>query len=113
MRASGFLVAATVLTLLAACASSSQCLTYAQVQALNPGISACWVLSEFPGGGVTRWPDGTPKTITYQVRDPAGRRQSLQLEFDASGILTRKCYSGPVRRPPPRTPAPKRQPDCR
>lgn len=73
-------------------------MSYAQVQTLNPGVEAEWVAREYPFGQVRRGPDGRIQSIRYRVHDPQGATQTLLLEFDARGILTRKVYSGGVRR---------------
>jgi hypothetical protein len=89
--------------LLAACGSmGGRALTLAEVQALNPGVSAAWLLQEYPYGSVVqRWPDGVPRRVRYRVTDPSGRGQVLDLEFDQRGIATGKRYSGRILRPPP------------
>ncbi len=85
---------------LAACSSSSSGrLSYAQVQSLNPGVPASWVLQEFPQGRPVRSPDGKVRSIRYSVTDPHGSSQTLELEFDCNEILSRKRYSGRVIRP--------------
>ena len=74
-------------------------LSYASVQALNPGVSVDWVMAEYPQGRVTRRADGVVERISYPVRDPQGKAQTLDLLFDASGRLTQKRYSGRAVRP--------------
>ena len=74
-------------------------LSYAQVQAINPGVSASWVAQEFPFGSVARRADGTIESISYRVQDPRGQAQNLQLRFDGQEILRDKAYSGRVERP--------------
>ncbi len=90
--------------LLSACAANpvARRLTYAEVQAINPGVRAQWLEDEYPFGRVlARWPDGTPRQTSYLVTDPAGHGQTLTLDFDPSGTLVARRYSGPVLRPPP------------
>ena len=100
MKTSGLLLAVLAVAGLAACASPiGDKLSYAQVQSLNPGVSASWVLSEFPFGKTQRAPDGKVQAISYNVKDPHGKSQSLRLEFDPNEVLCRKLYSGPVLRP--------------
>ncbi len=96
---------------LAACAGQSRKLTYAQVQALNPGIPASWILEEYPGGRATNRPNGVPETITYAVTDPTGRGETLTLAFDECGILSQKSYSGRPVRPAQQAP-PQPAPAC-
>ena len=88
------------LVAVAACAGPAGTrMSYANVQALNPGVSADWVQAEFPFGRTARRPDGSIESITYNVQDPQGRGQTLQLVFDPSGRMTEKRYSGAVVRP--------------
>lgn len=93
-----------LLVLVAGCAGrpSGRALTYAEVQALNPGVSADWIRAEYPFGRVSAsWPDGTPQRMRYPVVDPWGYAQTLDLELDRAGVVTAKRYSGRVLRPPP------------
>ena len=100
MKTSGSLLAILAIAGLAACASPmGNKLSYAQVQSLNPGVSASWVLSEFPFGKAQRAPDGKVQAISYNVKDPQGKSQSLRLDFDQNEVLRRKLYSGPVVKP--------------
>ena len=96
-----FLLLALLVSLtVAACSSPySRKLSYAQVQSLNPGVQASWILEEFPSGQVTRTPDGRVQTIVYRVSDPHGKDQTLRLGFDERGILRDKQYSGRVLMP--------------
>jgi len=88
------------LLLLAGCAAGKGGrLSYANVQSLNPGVSARWVLQEFPQGQVARGPDGKVRSIRYRVTDPRGSPQTLELGFDANEMLREKRYSGGVVRP--------------
>ncbi|MHC5011635.1 MAG: hypothetical protein ACYTG6_11935 [Planctomycetota bacterium] len=86
---------------LAGCASNpfSDTLSYGQAQTLNPGLTADWVLAEYPFGTVTRGQGNRVESIRYTVRDPHGSTQTLVLFFDAQGILRRRQYSGRVLRP--------------
>ena len=100
MKTQGLLLTVLLLASLAACSSSSGGkLSYAQVQSLNPGVPASWVLSEYPCGKVDRTPDGKVQSISYSVKDPRAKTQSLRLDFDCNEILSRKLYSGAVLRP--------------
>lgn len=73
----------------------------AQMQALNPGVSAAWIQQEYPAGRVTRcWPGGCPREMTFRVRDACGTSQTMQAGFDRSGIMVSKRYSGRMVRPP-------------
>ncbi|MDA1193891.1 MAG: hypothetical protein O2894_01770 [Planctomycetota bacterium] len=77
--------------------------SYAAMQALNPGVDGEWVLSEFPfARNVRRRPDGSLMSAGYWVEDPLGKSRPLMLHFDAGGILESKQYGGPNVRPPER-----------
>ena len=75
-------------------------LSFAQMQSLNPGVSAAWVLEEYPYARPERGPDGRVRTIRLPVTDPHGKAHSVTLLFDANEILAEKRYSGPIVRPP-------------
>ncbi len=76
-------------------------LTLAEVQAMNPGLTAQWLLQEYPQGRVLdRWPDGQPRRVSYRVTDPSSHGQTLVLDFDARGVAVAKRYSGRILRPP-------------
>ena len=103
MRSLGLLVGlALSLGCLVGCGAgpSSNRLTYAQVQALNPGVTADWVLAEYPGGSVQRDQAGRVRMTEHGVTDPYGKGQSLFLEYDARGVCVKKTYTGAVLRPP-------------
>ncbi len=79
-------------------------LSYAQVQAFNPGVEGAWILSEYPfARNVVRRADGSLCSMGYWVDDPQGRNRPLMLHFDERGILVRKQYGGPHVRPPERS----------
>jgi len=75
-------------------------LSFAQAQALNPGVSADWILNEYPNARVSRRKDGTIARMEYRVTDPNGKTRKLFLEFDGRGVMVRKQYLGPIIRPP-------------
>jgi hypothetical protein len=76
-------------------------LSFAQMQSINPGVSADWLLQEYPFGRVARrHPGGAVAQLGYQVTDPQNKGRSLTLFFDEAGILARKSYAGPFVRPP-------------
>ncbi len=78
-------------------------MSYAVVQALNPGVDGEWVLSEYPyAREVQRRPDGSLQRLGYWVDDPQGKSRPLMLHFDAAGVLVQKQYGGPHVRPPER-----------
>ena len=100
------LLAAIVMSLLvtltaAACAGGPgrQRLSYAEVQAINPGVRLDWLMQEYPAANQTRDPAGRVRQVELPVTDPYGKAQSLFLEFDESGVCTRKIYTGAVVRP--------------
>jgi hypothetical protein len=100
---------ALVLGLLAAAAGcanpvagpGARTLTYAQVQSLNPGVPARWILEEFPfARDVRRDADGRVLSMGYWVEDPLGKTRGLVLRFDERERLAEKAYGGPHVRPP-------------
>lgn len=79
-------------------------LSYATVQALNPGVDGEWILSEYPfARQVNRRGNGTIQSLGYWVDDPQGRNRPLMLHFDERGVLREKQYGGPHVRPPERS----------
>lgn len=100
--------ACAILALFGGCSSiaspTEDTLSFAQMQALNPGVDGEWILSEYPfARNVERRRDGSLLRMGYWVTDPQGKPRPLMLHFDASGTLVRKQYGGPVVRPPPRS----------
>ena len=77
-------------------------MSFAQMQALNPGVSADWVLYEHPfARDVVRDPSTrSVRRLAYWVDDPRGDSRPLVLHFDDRGVLARKEYGGPIIRPP-------------
>ena len=97
----------TTLVFLGGCASvagpTSDTITFAQMQMLNPGVDGEWILAEYPDAReVQRRPDGSLARLGYWVTDPQGKTRPLMLHFDETGTLLRKQYGGPVVRPPER-----------
>jgi len=99
------------LLLLLALASSAACgsvaapgastMTYASMQAINPGVDGEWVLSEYPfARSLKRRPDGSLESMGYWIEDPQGKTRPLMLHFDAGSVLVQKQYGGPNVRPP-------------
>ena len=100
MKTPGLLLAVLTAALLATCSSPfGNKLSFAQMQSINRGVPAGWVLEEYPFGKVARTADGKVQSISYTVQDPRASSQSLRLEFDQRELLCRKVYSGPVVRP--------------
>ena len=76
-------------------------MSFASMQAINPGVEGDWVVAEYPfAKNVSRRPDGSLKSLGYQVEDPQGKGRPLMLHFDETGMLVRKQYGGPLVRPP-------------
>ena len=99
--------------LLAACSGIAvpgvKTLSFAEMQSLNPGVAASWILAEYPfARDVDRGPDGRVARMTYWVNDPTGKARGLVLKFDGNEVLSEKQYGGPLIRPPPTPEAGKR-----
>ena len=99
---------AVVLPLLALAACSSvrgpgtDTLTFAQMQSINPGVSASWLLEEFPfARDIRRRPDGSIAEMGYLVVDPREDTRPVLLLIDPQGRVAEKRYGGPIIRPPP------------
>lgn len=77
-------------------------MSFAQMQALNPGVSGDWVLYEHPyAREIVRDPQTRSlRRLSYWVDDPRGDSRPLVLHFDGRGVLSRKQYGGPIVRPP-------------
>ena len=90
-------------TLLGACSSltkSASDLSFAQVQTIQPGLSAAQIKDAFgaplnlyrgEGGRVTR--------MEYAALDAKKSRSRLNLDFDAREILVTKTYTGEIVQP--------------
>jgi hypothetical protein len=77
-------------------------MSFAHMQAINPGVDGEWIIAEYPyANGMNRRPDGSLETLAYNVTDPQGKRRKLMLHFDETSTLVRKQYAGPLVRPPP------------
>lgn len=102
----GLALCALLLVVLPACSGiggsrSRQRLTFAEMQALNPGVRGEWVASRFPfARQSSRRTDGSLQRLVYSVTDPHGRVEDVTLDFDARGVLVRKHYAGAWLRPP-------------
>lgn len=99
MKTLGPLLVVLVVALAGCSSPFGDKLSYAQVQSINRGVPASWVLEEYPFGKATRTPDGRVQSISYDVSDPRGSSQTLRLEFDCNEVMSRKVYSGPIVRP--------------
>ncbi len=75
-------------------------LSYGQVQAIQPGITASQVLDAYGSPGrMDRGPDGKVRAMEYPTVDPKGSRARLILDFDPNEVLLRKSYTGDIARP--------------
>ena len=81
---------------------TTQRLSYAEVQSLNPGVNVDWVVREFPNARMSRDRAGRVRQTEHGVTDPYGKSQSLFLDFNECGVCVKKTYSGTVVRPPPK-----------
>lgn len=99
MRAPALLL----LVALSACqgiGSKANELSYAQVQAIQTGLTASQVRDAFGEPlGVARRPDGTVSRMEYAALDAKQGRARLILDFDARGVLVQRTYTGQVVRP--------------
>lgn len=96
-----------LLLLLTACGTfrgpTTDSLSFAQMQSINQGVSATWLLSEYPfARDVRRRPDGTIAQMGYIVTDPLDDTRAVLLLFDEREVLVEKRYGGPIIRPPER-----------
>jgi outer membrane protein assembly factor BamE (lipoprotein component of BamABCDE complex) len=105
MRSSRLLVALALLasTLLGACSSlkkSSSDLSFAQVQTIQPGLSAAQIKDAFGTPlNLTRGDGGRVTRMEYAALDAKQSRSRLILDFDAREILVTKTYTGEIVRP--------------
>lgn len=101
------LAAAALLPLLVACGGmralggrSGSELTYAQVQTIQPGLTAAQIVDAFGAAGrAQRGPDGKVLVLDYAALDAQNGHQRLVLGFDASERLIEKRFSGGTLKP--------------
>jgi hypothetical protein len=75
-------------------------LAYADVQAVQPGLTAPQVLDAYgQPARVERGPDGRVRAIEYAASDARGSNARLYLDFDAREVLVRKRFTGAATRP--------------
>ncbi len=75
-------------------------LSYGQVQAIQPGVTAAQILETF--GEPSRRqvePDGSVRVLDYAAQDGKGNRARLVLGFDDRGVLVTKRFTGQVVKP--------------
>ena len=100
------LVLLAALALLVGCgttggAAKKGTLSFGQEQTINAGVSAQWLLQEFPfAKNIRRHGCGSVAQMGYRVTDPQNKGHNLTLFFDERGILVRKHYDGPLVRSP-------------
>ena len=75
-------------------------LSYAQVQAIQPGLSATQVIEAFGSPGrERRGPDGKIQVLDYAALDAQNGHARLVLGFDAREVLVEKGFTGGVLKP--------------
>jgi hypothetical protein len=75
-------------------------LSYAQVQAVDVGLSAAQVVDAWgEPNGRDRRPDGTVARMSYAALDAKGGKNRLLLDFDERERLVRKTFTGQVLMP--------------
>ena len=75
-------------------------LSYAQVQAIQPGLTATQVLDAFgPAGRERRGADGRVQVLDYAALDAKNGHARLVLAFDGREVLTEKTFTGGVLTP--------------
>ena len=80
--------------------SSATQLSYAQVQSIQPGLSAPQIRDAFgPPMSAARGPEGRVSRMEYVALDAKQGRARLILEFDARETLVTKTYTGEISRP--------------
>ena len=108
MRSSSLLAAAALALCgaLGACSSlkklgsSSSDLSFAQVQTIQPGLSAAQIKDAFgPPLNLYRGEGGRVTRMEYAALDAKQSRSRLNLDFDAREILVTKTYTGEIVRP--------------
>jgi hypothetical protein len=87
---------------IAACTSLSKGpeLTYGQVQAIQPGLTAAQVVDAFgEPGRMQRGPDGKVVLMDYAALDAKQGRARLILGFDDREVLREKRFTGEILKP--------------
>lgn len=80
--------------------SSATQLSYAQVQSIQPGLSASQIRDSFgPPMSAARGADGRVTRMEYVALDARQSRARLILDFDGRETLVTKTYTGEVVRP--------------
>jgi outer membrane protein assembly factor BamE (lipoprotein component of BamABCDE complex) len=100
MRALAFAAAVLVLTGCRGLGAKGTELSYGQVQAIQPGLTADQVTDAFgPPARVDRGADGKVRTMDYAAQDGRGERARLLLEFDGREVIVAKRFTGTVTKP--------------
>jgi outer membrane protein assembly factor BamE (lipoprotein component of BamABCDE complex) len=80
--------------------SSATELSYAQVQSIQPGLTAAQIRDAFgPPMSASVGPDGRTSRMEYVAMDAKQSRARLILDFDARGALVNRTYTGAILRP--------------
>ena len=80
--------------------SKSSDLSFAQVQTIQPGLSAAQIKDAFGTPlNVSRGDGGRVTRMEYAALDAKQSRSRLILDFDAREILVTKTYTGEIVRP--------------
>jgi hypothetical protein len=80
--------------------SKSSDLSFAQVQTIQPGLSAAQIKDAFGAPlNLTRGDGGRVTRMEYVALDAKQSRSRLILDFDAREILVTKTYTGEIVRP--------------
>jgi len=80
--------------------TSADDLSFAQVQAIQPGLTAAQVVDAFgePKRQSLR-ADGTVERMEYSALDARNGNNALFLDFDARGVLRQKTFTGAILKP--------------
>jgi hypothetical protein len=75
-------------------------LSYAQVQSIQPGLTATQVLDSFPSPGrMSRGPNGKVTELDYAAMDAKQGKARLVLGFDANEVLVSRRFTGAPLKP--------------
>jgi hypothetical protein len=80
--------------------SSGDELTFAQVQAIQSGLTVAQIRDAYgEPKRESRRADGTVERMEYGALDARNGKNSLFLDIDARGVMTRKTFTGAILRP--------------
>ena len=81
-------------------ATSGSELSFAQVQAIQPGLTVAQVRDAYgEPKRVSVRPSGRTERLEYAALDAKGGRNTLFLDFDEREVLRQKTFSGAILRP--------------